>query len=945
MSRTFKWIAPIVVGCVATTSCSGDEPTKQSAGGACAASLNTEITGPATAPVPDVSEPATAAFDLTIDLDSAAFNTAQREPLAEPLSVEVLDGPLRVAGGVKRFALHPERLLVELYLINDTQAGFRDLRAKFELAEGGEALRDLALDPLSEPLATPEVTVGGIAPEGMTRLRFGVDQAADAAQLKIRVDLSGRTTNRTSKSSSPIVEVPSAGEVWAVQPDAGVLVGVDTKSNQRVASIQLGGEPRSVDATADGQLLIAACSRCNQVVVVDRASREVVQRFGESDGVGREPEHVVVSPDGSRAYVSARVGDRVDVFERVADRFRYLKSVSVGRRPTGLSITPDSSRLFVAHFLPRGALDSNEAWLSSIDTASLSVSEEPTIRDDGNPDAAGCLSQVAAFAGEPAAQLGFEAVPSQLAGVFLNPGGWMAWVPGLRIAGFPIFEGDPSPLGFQFLALGANSPAMLFPMDTRNPARASFGRTPALVDITDRDEKFLECYPSIDDAEGVRVRDGNRASERIYPGVTIPSQGTLLSELGVARFVGWTRGGRRALVLSYVGDELAVTDGASFSPVAKRHLLLSGSNPTGIAVTADGTKGYVTYENSLYLSVLDLSAYADPTKQEPTLVPYRLDPGAAAGQGATIVTFQMLTRTVDGVPDVPDIREVAQVELALDPMDPVLRRGRILFDSSNPEKYPELSASRQAACASCHPGGGNDGTAWSTIEGERRTIGLWGGVAGRGWLHASATHRSVEDFATSIVTDRLGGTGLSESDVDALSQWVAHGIPERQRPVVDAARSRRGAKLFEQHCASCHSGPDGGDGNLDPRDAFGGGNAAGPTLHDVGTATDWAGVTLSTSYTRLFPPTAKKVLDRLRGDRALGADDYVQQTLAFAPRPTRARGFFKAPALTNTWENSAFFHDARFTSLDEVVEYFDATLKLGLTPDQRVDLVEYLKTR
>jgi cytochrome c peroxidase len=260
-------------------------------------------------------------------------------------------------------------------------------------------------------------------------------------------------------------------------------------------------------------------------------------------------------------------------------------------------------------------------------------------------------------------------------------------------------------------------------------------------------------------------------------------------------------------------------------------------------------------------------------------------------------------------------------------------------------KYPTLTDSREAACAACHPNGGNDGTAWSTMEGERRTIGLWGGTSGRGWLHASGTHRSAHDFATTIVHDRLGGSGLSAGDVDALDDYLAHGIAELQRPVTDATLVARGQTIFAAQCAGCHRGSDGGNGNAEASDPLGGGAGDTPPLWDVGTATDWAHVTLGEAYTHLFPPTARTILDLLRGDRALGAADPVQLTLMFTPRPDRARGVFKAASLVDAWEDNVYFHDARFTSLDEVVAYFSTQLDLALDAADQLALVEYLKSR
>jgi cytochrome c peroxidase len=39
-----------------------------------------------------------------------------------------------------------------------------------------------------------------------------------------------------------------------------------------------------------------------------------------------------------------------------------------------------------------------------------------------------------------------------------------------------------------------------------------------------------------------------------------------------------------------------------------------------------------------------------------------------------------------------------------------------------------------------------------------------------------------------------------------------------------------------------------------------------------------------------------------------------------------------------------FYHDGRFATLDDVVNHYDGHLKLGLTAQQKHDLVEYLKS-
>jgi cytochrome c peroxidase len=53
-------------------------------------------------------------------------------------------------------------------------------------------------------------------------------------------------------------------------------------------------------------------------------------------------------------------------------------------------------------------------------------------------------------------------------------------------------------------------------------------------------------------------------------------------------------------------------------------------------------------------------------------------------------------------------------------------------------------------------------------------------------------------------------------------------------------------------------------------------------------------------------------------------------------------GFFKTPTLRNADFNAPYFHDGRFDSYDQVVSYFDKTFDLGLSDQDRQDLVAYL---
>jgi DNA-binding beta-propeller fold protein YncE len=193
----------------------------------------------------------------------------------------------------------------------------------------------------------------------VTRLVVGIGTAdgnslADhaATPLQFSVMVAGRGTRFAATRSERLALTPAGDEVWTTVAEANRVVIVDTAKAEAVAQIEVPGAPRGMAITTDARYALTVAPKCNQLVVIDRASREVVQRFGEAQGVGREPLEVVLSADGARAYVSSYVGDALAVFERRAQGFAHVKTLPTGRRPTGLSVSPDGRAVFVAHLLP-----------------------------------------------------------------------------------------------------------------------------------------------------------------------------------------------------------------------------------------------------------------------------------------------------------------------------------------------------------------------------------------------------------------------------------------------------------------------------------------------------------------------------------------------------------------------------------------------------------------
>lgn len=913
-----------------------------SAGAAAGCSPAAPAAPPAPAPASwtpalDVSTRVTAEFTLTVDTRHAALATARREPQEGPAVVRGGGEAWRAVARAKALPVRPELRWVDVYFTSTSTLGVVDLELDVTATA---SVVDLTLDPLATAPLSAALRVGGVGPEGVAHVALGVPVAPRPVELSLR--LRGRTTTRRVASSGPIQVTPQGDEVWLAVPDGDRVVVLDAAADRRLAEVVVPGRPTSVALGGAGDRVLVASADANTVTVIARESRQIVQVLTEADGLGRDLRHVVASSDGARAYASAYVGDSVAVLERGGDdRYRVVGVVPVGRRPTGLSLTAHGDTLLVAHHLPRGPIDDNEAWLSVIDTAALTVHHEAVLRDDSNLLESRCLAE--RFGARPE-EVVFEGSFTQLSGVFLDPGGVRAWAPSLRFAPLPVWEVPPG-LALPGVVRARFTPPFIAFFDARRPEAVAPELHPGVLDPPDVDLAYLRCARLAYANESPSKQDlPGEPDAQTTTGVATPAGATGLEETGLGRFIGFTRGGRRALHLSHVADELAVFDAATQHPVSRRHLLLSGNNPLGLAVSPDGRRAWVVYENSPFVSVLDLSAYADPTAlPEPSWVPFELRriPGLLANSTLTQTT---LVRFVAGVPELPAIRELAQITvLDRDPLSPAARRGKILFSSSSPTKYPQLSLSPQTACASCHPDGGHDGSGWATMEGERRTVTLRGGVAGRGWLHQSATHVNAEEFVDTVVSERLGGT-LDDEDTRALALHLARGIPHLQRPRVDPALAARGAATFAQRCAGCHAGPAATSGAPSEGDPWGGGEGREPGLYDLGTASSDMRLILPRLFTNLFPSPTKELFVALRGDRALGPDDVVQRTLGFRARPPRARGQLKAVSLAGAWDHVLYYHDARHTSLEAAVADMGQRLGAPLTEAEVAELSAYLKT-
>jgi cytochrome c peroxidase len=81
-------------------------------------------------------------------------------------------------------------------------------------------------------------------------------------------------------------------------------------------------------------------------------------------------------------------------------------------------------------------------------------------------------------------------------------------------------------------------------------------------------------------------------------------------------------------------------------------------------------------------------------------------------------------------------------------------------------------------------------------------------------------------------------------------------------------------------------------------------------------------------------------LGRLHAPAETGMEAvYASRSVTGRYRTTPLRGLWRPPLL-----QGPYFHDGSAATLEAVVEHYDRLRNLRLTPEQKRDLVEYLKT-
>ncbi len=125
---------------------------------------------------------------------------------------------------------------------------------------------------------------------------------------------------------------PDGREFWAANSGDGTVSIIDVAAKKVVQTLDLrANRSNRLKFTPDGKLVLISDLGSNGLLMVDAASRKEVRRLK----LGRQPEGILIPPDGSRAYV-ALAGDKTVVVLDLKT-LEVTARISAGNGPDGMA--------------------------------------------------------------------------------------------------------------------------------------------------------------------------------------------------------------------------------------------------------------------------------------------------------------------------------------------------------------------------------------------------------------------------------------------------------------------------------------------------------------------------------------------------------------------------------------------------------------------------------
>lgn len=574
--------------------------------------------------------------------------------------------------------------------------------------------------------------------------------------------------------------------------------------------IEPGASPVSgpIALTADDRRIVVASEDHDEVLIVDRASRAVLQRVA----VGDAPGHLIMS--GNRAIVTARYGHTVSVVD--VDAAAVVRTIPVGAEPVGLvEMDPGVVAVVLAGDRAVAIVDTEAGRV--VQTIALQANDPRAVAllPDGSlyvsHMAEGRFSRVDVGAGtvrtvDVATANGFGArlIPEHLRSLTQDPTYGTVLVAHSQANAdtvrAPIGDGDFVDPGFGGdgacgysgcpTELGAVIPGVTEVDPTEDVVIVPQHASPSGGGQSD-------CF-NCDVAMTAEPGFGTAAAP---PSVLNPFE---------SRFSGVQISNPTALALFDGGrGQLIVNMSTKNALLMRRHLKGTasdvigvarlGNGATGVVISHDGEAAFVWNQFDGAITEIALPQVQD--RQSTT----RFDEDSTVNEGAVRVAVDAEVAEFGLIPEVGSV----SFGIADDVFDAQASLGRKMFHDATDTR---ISQNGTVACASCHPDGRSDGRTWQFTFGPRNTPQLGGDIRDTAPFHWPGDVPTVAALNEMTVKPFMGGAGMSAADFEPIAAFLG---TIRAAPSVANARAelsdleQQGKLVFESEatgCTSCHAG-------------------------------------------------------------------------------------------------------------------------------------------
>ena len=171
---------------------------------------------------------------------------------------------------------------------------------------------------------------------------------------------------------------PSAGRAYITNQTSKNVSVINLANNTVVATIPVGGDPYGAVVSPDGSRAYVTSSN-NVVSVINTSTNTIISTIP----VGTSVVGICISPDGSNVYVANAGSANVSVINTATNTVSGV--ISTGAEPYGLAVSPDGSRLYVCSASQDILWVINTATKATI--ASIPVGREPeqiSVSPDGS---------------------------------------------------------------------------------------------------------------------------------------------------------------------------------------------------------------------------------------------------------------------------------------------------------------------------------------------------------------------------------------------------------------------------------------------------------------------------------------------------------------------------------------------------------------------------------